>query len=266
MRDPRNWVRPAAAAVVGARRRNRAGGAAGPPSPPLAQAAVLEPARARRAHASRRRRRSAPDPARPLSPQPCGLPRTPAASVSPMAVCYRHPSRETGVSCSSCGRPICPDCMTPTPVGMRCPECSRDRTKVKTIRTAPSTPIVTQALIVINVIAFIAETAAGASLGGNGARLDLQPRSAVRPGDRPPASVLADRHRRVPARRPAPHRRQHAVAVLRRPGARAGDRVAQLRASSTSPRCSRARSARSCSSRRRSRSAHRARSSACSAR
>jgi membrane associated rhomboid family serine protease len=86
-----------------------------------------------------------------------------------MAVCYRHPSRETGVSCSSCGRPICPDCMTPTPVGMRCPECSRDRTKVKTIRTAPSTPIVTQALIVINVIAFIAETASGASLGGNGA-------------------------------------------------------------------------------------------------
>ena len=55
-----------------------------------------------------------------------------------MAVCYRHPSRETGVSCSSCGRPICPDCMTPTPVGMRCPECSRDRTKVKTMRTAPS--------------------------------------------------------------------------------------------------------------------------------
>ena len=42
-----------------------------------------------------------------------------------MATCYRHPSRETGVSCSSCGRPICPDCMTTTPVGMRCPECSQ---------------------------------------------------------------------------------------------------------------------------------------------
>ena len=44
--------------------------------------------------------------------------------------CYRHPNRETGVSCSSCGRPICPDCMTPTPVGMRCPECASQRTKV----------------------------------------------------------------------------------------------------------------------------------------
>ena len=30
--------------------------------------------------------------------------------------------------------------MTPTPVGMRCPECSRERTKVKTIRTITATP------------------------------------------------------------------------------------------------------------------------------
>src|SRR5579859_2895764 len=83
-----------------------------------------------------------------------------------MAVCYRHPSRETGVSCSSCGRPICPDCMTPTPVGMRCPECARERTKVKTIRSLPSTPVVTQALIAINVLVFIVETASGSPLGG----------------------------------------------------------------------------------------------------
>jgi membrane associated rhomboid family serine protease len=58
--------------------------------------------------------------------------------------------------------------MTPTPVGMRCPECSRDRTKVKTIRSAPQTPVVTQALIAVNVLAFLAETAAGAGLGGGG--------------------------------------------------------------------------------------------------
>ena len=42
-----------------------------------------------------------------------------------MAVCYRHNDRETGVSCSNCGNPICPDCMTSTPVGMRCPDCSQ---------------------------------------------------------------------------------------------------------------------------------------------
>jgi membrane associated rhomboid family serine protease len=56
--------------------------------------------------------------------------------------------------------------MTPTPVGMRCPECSRERTKVKTVRSGPSAPVVTQALIAINVIVFLAETASGASLGG----------------------------------------------------------------------------------------------------
>src|SRR5947209_9922471 len=87
-----------------------------------------------------------------------------------MPVCYRHPSRETGVSCSSCGRPICPDCMTPTSVGMRCPECSRERTKVKTIGSISGVPTVTQALIGLNLLVFLAETAAGGgfSSGGGG--------------------------------------------------------------------------------------------------
>lgn len=74
-----------------------------------------------------------------------------------MATCYRHPSRETGVSCSNCGRPICPDCMTTTPVGMRCPECARQRTKVKRMRDMASVPQVTYALIAVNVAAFLAE-------------------------------------------------------------------------------------------------------------
>jgi membrane associated rhomboid family serine protease len=74
-----------------------------------------------------------------------------------MATCYRHPSRETGVSCANCGRPICPDCMTTTPVGMRCPECSKQRTKVMRMRDIATVPQVTYALIAINVIAFIAE-------------------------------------------------------------------------------------------------------------
>ncbi len=74
-----------------------------------------------------------------------------------MATCYRHPSRETGVSCSNCGRPICPDCMTTTPVGMRCPECTKQRTKVVRMRELGKVPQVTYALIVINVIVFLAE-------------------------------------------------------------------------------------------------------------
>jgi membrane associated rhomboid family serine protease len=79
--------------------------------------------------------------------------------------CYRHPDRETGVACSSCGRPICPDCMTPTPVGMRCPECARQRTKVvrgvgggaSGFRQSPATYV----LIAINVVAYLIEITAG---------------------------------------------------------------------------------------------------------
>jgi membrane associated rhomboid family serine protease len=58
--------------------------------------------------------------------------------------------------------------MTPTPVGMRCPECSRERTKVKTIRTVSARPVVTEALIAVNVVVFIAELAGGATVNGGG--------------------------------------------------------------------------------------------------
>ncbi|MBO0767833.1 MAG: rhomboid family intramembrane serine protease [Solirubrobacterales bacterium] len=48
-----------------------------------------------------------------------------------MATCYKHPDRETGVACSNCERPICTDCMTPTSVGMRCPDCANQKTRVQ---------------------------------------------------------------------------------------------------------------------------------------
>jgi membrane associated rhomboid family serine protease len=80
--------------------------------------------------------------------------------------CYRHPDRETGVSCSSCGRPICPDCMTPTPVGMRCPECASQKTKV--VRNPGGAPQAgfmsapaTYVLIAINVVMYLIEISSG---------------------------------------------------------------------------------------------------------
>jgi hypothetical protein len=41
--------------------------------------------------------------------------------------CYRHPDRETGLHCIQCGRPICAECATMTPVGQLCPDDRRAR-------------------------------------------------------------------------------------------------------------------------------------------
>lgn len=60
--------------------------------------------------------------------------------------------------------------MTTTPVGMRCPECSKQRTKVVRMRSMASRPRVTFALIAINVVAFLSEqgqlTISGSSIHG----------------------------------------------------------------------------------------------------
>ncbi|MFN2612744.1 MAG: rhomboid family intramembrane serine protease [Solirubrobacterales bacterium] len=81
-----------------------------------------------------------------------------------METCYRHPNRETGVACSNCGRPICPECMTSTSVGMRCPQCATQKTKVRVgagAFSAAGVPAVTYGLIAINVIVFLAEITTG---------------------------------------------------------------------------------------------------------
>ncbi len=87
--------------------------------------------------------------------------------------CYRHPDRETGVRCSRCERPICPDCMTPASVGFHCPEClSEGRRTVRRSRTlyggvARGRPnAVTSLLIVVNIGAFLAELATGGTALG----------------------------------------------------------------------------------------------------
>jgi membrane associated rhomboid family serine protease len=87
--------------------------------------------------------------------------------------CYRHPDRETGVSCSECGRGICPDCMTFSPVGIRCPEHSGQPQGVQRVirtaqrRTDRNPGIVTKTLIAINVGIYLLQLAGGASINAN---------------------------------------------------------------------------------------------------
>ena len=60
--------------------------------------------------------------------------------------------------------------MTPTSVGMRCPECARERTPVRTMRNMQAQPVVTYALIAINVVVWFVEiaTSGGGHSGGGG--------------------------------------------------------------------------------------------------
>jgi hypothetical protein len=72
----------------------------------------------------------------PVEPEPETLatiqdvaPSTPVLATE-MGYCYRHPDRETGLRCTNCNTPICPDCTRPAPVGQLCPDCARERRPV----------------------------------------------------------------------------------------------------------------------------------------
>jgi membrane associated rhomboid family serine protease len=92
--------------------------------------------------------------------------------------CYRHPDRETGLSCSECGRPICYECMTPAAVGLRCPEHSgkpQGVRKVTATATRAATGFgprranaITMALIGVNVLVYALELGGGGSVQGTG--------------------------------------------------------------------------------------------------
>ncbi len=82
--------------------------------------------------------------------------------------CYRHPGETTGVHCTRCGRPICPDCMRPAPVGYQCPECvagamreSQPHRKVRVRFVLGRPGIVTTSLLFLNIALFLVEVASG---------------------------------------------------------------------------------------------------------
>ncbi|MGH3016252.1 MAG: rhomboid family intramembrane serine protease, partial [Gaiellaceae bacterium] len=79
-----------------------------------------------------------------------------------------HPGRETAVSCSNCGRPICPDCMVYAAVGIKCPECAGQATgaraatkKVSRAAGSATGAVVTKTLIAVNIAVFLVSVAQG---------------------------------------------------------------------------------------------------------
>jgi membrane associated rhomboid family serine protease len=91
--------------------------------------------------------------------------------------CYRHPDVETGVHCTRCGRPICPDCMIPAPVGHQCPECVAEarrefragpgrRIAVANVRRRASVTTVLLALIGVMYVVEVLTGGSGALING----------------------------------------------------------------------------------------------------
>jgi membrane associated rhomboid family serine protease len=100
-----------------------------------------------------------------------------------VATCYRHPDRETGLSCSECGRPICTDCVTFAPVGLRCPDHAAadgsggkvqqraQRAVRRSTSLGATDAIVTKILVAANVLVYLITIAQGAGLNDPGGSL-----------------------------------------------------------------------------------------------
>ena len=91
------------------------------------------------------------------------LPAPGPEAPAPVPTCFRHPDRETYLSCSRCGRPACPDCLRAAPVGQHCVECVHESSRgVRQPRgvfggRALSGAVVTWVIVALNVVFYLAE-------------------------------------------------------------------------------------------------------------
>ncbi len=94
----------------------------------------------------------------------------------PQSRCASHPDRPTGLACSRCGRPACPECLRPAAVGQHCTECVKaGNASVRRARTVAGAPtggtygLVTYVLMGLNVLAFVVTAAQSRSILDNAA-------------------------------------------------------------------------------------------------
>lgn len=89
-----------------------------------------------------------------------------SSSAPALPTCPRHPDRVALVSCQRCGRPTCPECQRPAPVGIQCVDCVNEG--AKSVRTAGGifggtvtrgNPVVTYTLIGICAVVWLIQKA-----------------------------------------------------------------------------------------------------------
>ena len=121
----------------------------------------------------------------------------PGYSPLPTAACVWHPDRGTALTCTRCGRPACPECLTPASVGFHCRACVAE---AQATQRAPRTvtgarvgqkPVVSVVLIGIN-LAFFLVTALQAR-----SAMDLSPSSLYMQGGLIPAEVASGEYWRL---------------------------------------------------------------------
>ncbi|WP_106850214.1 rhomboid family intramembrane serine protease [Blastococcus sp. Marseille-P5729] len=107
-------------------------------------------------------------------PPSAGAP-SPSEGYGAPAHCYRHPDRQTGLACTRCERPICPDCLNPAAVGFQCPECvaegraslSQPSVRRTALVRSHVQPVVTYGLIALNVLMYVATVVQSGSVSNN---------------------------------------------------------------------------------------------------
>jgi len=96
------------------------------------------------------------------------------------AACARHPDRATGLRCTRCERPACPECLREASVGYQCVDCVAEGSRaVRPARTFVGARfsrrlVVTPVLIALNALVFaLTAVQAGSVVGNNRSELFL---------------------------------------------------------------------------------------------
>ncbi|MGX7823730.1 rhomboid family intramembrane serine protease [Actinokineospora sp. 24-640] len=98
---------------------------------------------------------------------------TPHGAQAGQPVCARHTDRPTGLSCTRCGRPSCPQCLVEASVGYQCVDCVNEGGR--TVRRATTVAgaeagaqsVLVPALIAVNVAMYVITAALAGSVMGN---------------------------------------------------------------------------------------------------